>query len=67
MTIPEDSASNETLRLGPIKVVQVFASTTPTDVVITERLGYATPPFSQIKHLCSAKPLGRHEPTKDLC
>ncbi len=67
MTMPADTASNETLRMGPIKVVRVYASTTPTDVSITERLGYTTPPFSQIRHLCSSKPLGRHEPTEDRC
>ena len=67
MTMPADPASNETLRMGPIKVVKVYASTTPTNVTITERLGYATPPFSQIRHLCSSKPLGRYEPTEDRC
>ena len=67
MAMPASPASNETLRMGPIKVVRVYASTTPTDVAITERLGYTTPPFSQIRHLCSSKPLGRHAPTEDRC
>ena len=67
MTMPADTASNETLRMGPIKVVRVYASSAPTDVTITERLGYTTPPFSQIRHLCSSKPLGRHLPTEDRC
>ena len=67
MMMPASPASNETLRMGPIKVVRVYASTAPTDVTITERLGYTTPPFSQIRHLCSSKPLGRHSPTEDRC
>ena len=61
MTVPHDSASVEALRIGPIKVVRVYTSPARSDEPITERLGYHCPPFSQIRHLCSQKPLGRHE------
>lgn len=60
MTVPQDSPSLETLRIGPIKVVQVFTTPAKQDQPITSRLGYVNPPFSQIRHLCSGKPLSRH-------
>ncbi len=50
----------EALRIGPIKVVRVYAAQARSDQQVTERLGYDCPPFSQIRHLCSRKPLGRH-------
>ncbi len=60
MTVPHDSTSVETLRIGPIKVVQVYTSPAQSDEQITGRLCYESPPFSQIRHLCSRKPLIRH-------
>jgi len=60
VTVPQDSTSVEALRIGPIKVVRVYTSPARKDEQVTERLGYDCPPFSQIRHLCSRKPLGRH-------
>ncbi len=60
VTVPQDSTSVEALRIGPIKVVRVYTSPAGKDEQVTERLGYDCPPFSQIRHLCSRKPLGRH-------
>ena len=67
MTMPTDPASNETLRMGPIKVVQVFTAPAAGDKPVTEKLGYECVPFAQVKHLCSGKPLSRYEPAKDRC
>ena len=61
MTVPLDSTSVEALRIGPIKVVRVYASPARDDQQVFEQLAYDCPPFSQIRHLCSRKPLGRHE------
>ena len=60
MTVPQDSTSVEALRIGPIKVVRVYAAQARSDQQVTEQLAYDCPPFSQIRHLCSRKPLGRH-------
>jgi hypothetical protein len=60
VTVPQDSTSVEALRIGPIKVVRVYTSPAKSDEHVTERLGYDCPPFSQIRHLCSHKPLSRH-------
>jgi len=60
VTVPHDSTSVEALRIGPIKVVRVYTSPARDDVQVTERLAYNCPPFSQIRHLCSKKPLSRH-------
>lgn len=65
MTAPQDSPSLETLRIGPIKVVQVFTTPAKKNEPITDRLGYGNPPFSQIRHLCSGKPLSRHANPQD--
>ncbi len=67
MPILDDSASTERLRMGPIKVVQVFTAPEAGDGPITEKLGYECVPFAQVKHLCSGKPLSRYEPAKDRC
>ena len=67
MPISDDLASTELLRIGPIKVVQVFTSTSSGDVAVTEKLGYEFVPFSEYKHLCSGKPLRRYEPTQEHC
>ena len=48
--------------MGPIKVVEVFTSPTPSDQPVTDRIGYEAVPFSEIKHLCSGKPLSRFDP-----
>jgi len=61
VTVPQDSTSVEALRIGPIKIVRVYTSPAPEDAQVTEQLAYDCPPFSQIRHLCSRKPLGRHE------
>jgi len=61
VTVPQDSTSVEALRIGPIKVVRVYTSSPRDDQQVTERLAYDCPPFSQIRHLCSEKPLGRHD------
>ncbi len=61
MTVPQDSTSVEALRIGPIKVVRVYTSPARSDQHVTEQLGYDCPPFAQIRHLCSQKPLGRHD------
>lgn len=60
MRFPQDSTSVEQLRMGPIKVVQVFTSPARGDQPINNRIGYGNPPFSQIRHLCSGKPLSRN-------
>ncbi len=60
VTVPQDSTSVEALRIGPVKVVRVYTSPARHDQQVTDRLGYDCPPFSQIRHLCSRKPLGRH-------
>jgi len=65
MPISDDSASTERLRMGPIKVVQVFTAPASGDVPVTEKLGYEFVPFSEYKHLCSDKPLSRYEPAQD--
>ena len=57
MTVPHDSTSVEALRIGPIKVVRVYTSPPRNNERVTERLGYDCPPFSEIRHLCSQKPL----------
>ncbi len=62
MPISDDSASTERLRMGPIKVVQVFTAHTTGDAPITEKLGYESVPFEQVKHMCSGRPLSRYEP-----
>lgn len=67
MTFPKDSASVEALRMGPIKVVQVFTSPAKSGETITSRFGYESPPFSQIRHLCSGKPLSRYGQSEDRC
>ncbi len=67
MPISDDSASTERLRMGPIKVVQVFTAPSSGDVPVTEELGYDFVPFSEYKHLCSGKPLSRYEPAQDRC
>ena len=63
MNTPLDPGSIELLRIGPIKVIEVFTSTYPSDQPVTEHIGYETVPFSEIKHLCSGKPLSRFDPT----
>lgn len=67
MTFPKDSTSIEALRMGPIRVVQVFTASAQDDRKITDRLGYESPPFSQIRHLCSGKPLGRFSQNEKPC
>ncbi len=49
----------ERLRMGPVKVIDVFTSAPPSQVTVTEALGNETVPFEQVRHLCSAKPLVR--------
>ncbi len=67
MPISDHSAWTERLRMGPIKVVQVFTAPSSGDVPVTEKLGYEFVPFSEYKHLCSDKPLSRYEPAQDRC
>ena len=67
MPISDDSASTERLRMGPVKVVQVFTSPSSGDAPVTEKLGYDFVPFSEYKHLCSGKPLSRYEPEQERC
>ncbi len=54
-----DPASVEQIRLGPIKVVDVFTAPAPPRQRVTDALGNETVPFEQIRHLISDKPLGR--------
>ncbi len=67
MPISDDSVWTERLRMGPIKVVQVFTASSSGDTPVTEKLGYEFVPFSEYKHLCSGKPLSRYEPTQERC
>ena len=62
MPISNDSASTEGLRMGPIKVVQVFTAHAAKNRPVTEKLGYESVPFDQVRHLCSGKPLARYAP-----
>ena len=64
MNTPLDPGSIELLRIGPIKVVEVFTSPTPTDTPVANSTTCDTVPFSDIKHLCSGKPLGRFTPAE---
>ncbi len=67
MDTPQDPGSVDLLRMGPIKVVEVFTSPSPSDRPVTDRIGYETVPFAEIKHLCSRKPLSRFDPLKRDC
>ena len=62
MNTPLDPGSIELLRIGPIKVVEVFTSPTPTDIPVANSTTCDSVPFSDIKHLCSGKPLARFTP-----
>ena len=54
----------EQLRIGPIKVVELYIAPVPDDSPIAESLGNQTVPFDQVRHLVSSKPLGRFEPAE---
>jgi hypothetical protein len=59
MTPANDPSRIEQIRFGPVKVVEVLTSPAPSEQRVTEALGNETVPFEKIRHLVSAKPLGR--------
>ena len=59
MSNAHESIPIERLRLGPVKMVEVFTSSPPPGQTVTDSLGNETIPFSEIRDLISDKPLLR--------
>ena len=59
MSGPHKQPSKLPMKLGPVKVVEVF-TWAPKDRKASECLSCDTVPFEQVRHLCSGKPLGRY-------
>ncbi len=53
------------IRIGPIRVVEMFTASPPAGRHVAEFLGTETVPFDMVRHLISRKPLSRFDANRD--
>lgn len=62
MDTAHDPLPTQQYRLGPVRVVEVFTSSPPPEVSISDSISNDVVPFDQIRNLISDKPLTRAMP-----